>query len=176
VPGAHRTGFLAAFQGASGRIILEKGFTPRAAVTIPHSIPITCAPLLSCFFVPRPRCQLCPFAFVLLSSTPTPPRTPWLRSITPTASSPRGSSTWCVACLGGARQGSPKGFAPARLPSATLLSGSSCYSSPTSPAGWRCRSHLSSCCCWRSSGSSFSTLRPTPSSKRPSSSTSTRCS
>jgi hypothetical protein len=25
--------------------------------------------------------------------------------------------------------------------------------SPTSPAGWRCRSHLPSCCCWRSTAS-----------------------
>jgi hypothetical protein len=99
-----------------------------------------------------------------------------LRSVTPTTSSPRGSSTCCAACLGGARQGSPEGFAPACLPSATLPSRSSCYSSPTSPAGWRCRSRLSSYCGWRSLGSSFSTLRPTPSSKRPSSSTSARCS
>jgi hypothetical protein len=46
------------------------------------------------------------------------------------------------------------------LPSTISPSGSLCYSSPTSPTGWRCRSRLSSCCCWRSSGSSFSTLRP----------------
>jgi hypothetical protein len=34
---------------------LEKGFTPRAAVTFSHSLPISCAPLHSCSSVPRPR-------------------------------------------------------------------------------------------------------------------------
>jgi hypothetical protein len=44
-----------------------------------------------------------------------------------------------------------------------------------SPAGWRCRSRLSSCCCWRSSASNLSTSRPTSSFRRPSSPTSARC-
>jgi hypothetical protein len=43
------------------------------------------------------------------------------------------------------------------------------------PAGWCCRSRLSSCCCWRSSASNLSTSRPTSSSRRPSSPTSARC-
>jgi hypothetical protein len=157
-------------------VSLKKGSSPRAAVTLSHSLQIACSPLPSCFFIPRPRRRLCHFAFALLSSTPAPPCTPWLCSVTPIASSLRRRSTWCVACSGGVHQGSPEGFAPTRLPSATLPSGSSCYSSPTSPAGWRYRSRLSSYCCWRSSSSSFSTLRPTPSSKQPSLSRSTRCS
>jgi hypothetical protein len=38
--GAHRAGFSTASQGASGRVCLEKGFTPREAVTLSHSLPI----------------------------------------------------------------------------------------------------------------------------------------
>jgi hypothetical protein len=34
---------------------VEKGFTPRAAVTLSHSLPIAYAPLPSCSFVPCPR-------------------------------------------------------------------------------------------------------------------------
>jgi hypothetical protein len=56
-----RTGFPAAIQGC-GRVSLnkdsgffEKGFTPRAAVTFSHSLPIGYAPLPSCFSAPRPR-------------------------------------------------------------------------------------------------------------------------
>jgi hypothetical protein len=48
--------------GVHGRVslnkdsgFLEKGFTPRAAVTFSHSLPISCAPLPSCSSVPRPR-------------------------------------------------------------------------------------------------------------------------
>jgi hypothetical protein len=36
--GARRAGFSAAPRGASGRVFLEKGFTPRAAVTLSHSL------------------------------------------------------------------------------------------------------------------------------------------
>jgi hypothetical protein len=50
-----------------------------------------------------------------------------------------------------------------------------CSSSPTSPAGWRCRFRLSSCCCWRGSASNLNTLRPASSFRRPSSPTSARC-
>jgi hypothetical protein len=45
---------------------------------------------------------LCPFAFVLLCSTPALPHTPWLHSVILIASRLRRSSIWCVACLGGA--------------------------------------------------------------------------
>jgi hypothetical protein len=154
-------------------VSLKKEFTPRVAVTFS---PIACASLPSCSSVLRPRRRLCPFAFTLLSSTPAPPCTPWLHSATPTASSLRRRSTWCSACLGGTSQRPLQGSALAPLPSAISPSRSLFCSSPTSPAGWPCRSRLSSSCCWRSSGSSFSTLHPTPSSKRPSSSTSVRCS
>jgi hypothetical protein len=48
--------------GARGRVslnkdsgFLEKGFTPRAAGTLSHSLPIACAPLPSCSSAPRPR-------------------------------------------------------------------------------------------------------------------------
>jgi hypothetical protein len=40
--------------------------------------------------------------------------------------------------------------------------GSLCFLSPTSRAGWHCRSPPSSCYCWRTSVSSSSTSRPTP--------------
>jgi hypothetical protein len=103
---------------------MKKGSPPRVAVTLSHSLPIDCALSPSCFFVPRPHRRLCPFAFALLSSTPSPPCTPWLRLVTPTASSLRRRSTWCVACLGGARQRTPQGSAPALLPSAISPLGS----------------------------------------------------
>jgi hypothetical protein len=58
--GARRARFSAASRGASGRVFLEKGFTPRAAVTLSHSLQLLrpfafelfvpyciCAPLLS---------------------------------------------------------------------------------------------------------------------------------
>jgi hypothetical protein len=64
---------------------------------------------------------------------------------------------------------------PAPLPPAISPSGSSCSSFPTSPAGWRCRFRLSSCCYWRSSASNLITSRPTSSSRRSSSPTSVRC-
>jgi hypothetical protein len=153
--------------GARGRVslnkdlgFLEKGFTPRAAVT---------------FFAFSTN-RLRPFAFVLLCSTPAPPHMPWLRLVILTAFSLRRCSTWCAACLGGARQGSPEESTPAPSPLVISPSRSSCCSPPTSPAGWRCRSRPSSCYYWRSSGFSFNTSRPTPSSRQPSSSTSARCS
>jgi hypothetical protein len=38
--GARRARFSTASRGASERVCLEKGFTPRAAVTLSHSLPI----------------------------------------------------------------------------------------------------------------------------------------
>jgi hypothetical protein len=58
----------------------------------------------------------------------------------------------------------------------TLLLESLCSSSPNSPAGWGCRTRLSSCCCRRGLASSLYTLRPASSFKRPSSPTSEGCS
>ena len=62
--GAHRARFSAASRGASRRVFLEKGFTPRAAVTLLHSLQLLrpfafelsaplciCAPLLSAVVV-----------------------------------------------------------------------------------------------------------------------------
>jgi hypothetical protein len=46
--GARRARFSVASRGASGRVFLEKGFTPRAAVTLSHPLQL-----------------LCPFAFEL---------------------------------------------------------------------------------------------------------------
>jgi hypothetical protein len=120
--------------------------------------------------------RLRPFAFVLLYSTPAPPHTPWLRSVILIDFSLKKHSTWCVACLGGVRQGSPKESVPALLPLAILPRGSLCCSPPTSLAGWHCRFCTSSFYCWRSLGFSFNTSHPTPSSRQQSSSTSARCS
>jgi hypothetical protein len=61
-------------------------------------------------------------------------------------------------------------------PLANSPSGSSCSLSPTSRAGWRCRSPPSSCYCWRILVSSSSTSHPTPSLRRPSLLTCARCS
>jgi hypothetical protein len=148
------------------RVYLEKGFTPRAAVTLSHSLP-TAAPF-------RLRALRAPLHS--RSSAFRHRSRPWPRWFIPSASSPRGHSTWCATCSDGACRRSPEGSAPAPLPLAISPPGSSCSSSPTSPMGWRCRSRHSSCCCWRSSTSNFSTSRPTPSSRRPSLPTSARCS
>jgi hypothetical protein len=45
----------------------------------------------------------------------------------------------------------------------------------SSLAGWRCRSRLSSCCCWRGLASNLNTLRSASSFRQPSSPTSERC-
>jgi hypothetical protein len=57
-----------------------------------------------------------PLCFVLLCSMLAPPHTPWLRSVILIAYRLRRSSIWCMACLGGARQGSPEGSVPALPP------------------------------------------------------------
>jgi hypothetical protein len=163
--GACRVRFSATSRGASGRVFLEKGFTRRAAVTLSHSLQL-----------------LRPFAFEL--SAPLCIRVPLLSAAVVAMASlahPKrfqsdGHSTWCATCLDGARRRSPEGSTLAPLPSTISPRGSSCSLSPTSTAGWRCRSRLSSCCYWRSSASNFSTSRPTPSSRRPSSPTCARCS
>jgi hypothetical protein len=145
-PPCHRLGcfgacwvrFSVASQGTSGRVCLEKGFTPRVVVTLLHSLQ-----------------SLCPFAFEL--SAPLCIRT-----------LPLSAAVVAMASLVHPKRFQSKGAlnlvrnllgwsASASLPSATSPPGSSCSSSPTSPAGWHCRSRLSSSCCWRSSGSSFST-------------------
>jgi hypothetical protein len=164
--GARRGRFSVASRGASKGVFLEKGFTPRATVTLSYFLP-TAAPF-------RLRALHAPLHLRSSSFHRRSRHGP--ASPSRALSSPRWHSTWCATCLDGARRLSPEGSAPAPLPSAILPPRSSCSSSPTSPTGWRCRSRLSSCCCWRSSASNFSTSRPTPSPRRPSSPTSRRCS
>jgi hypothetical protein len=135
--GVRRARFSVASRGMSKGVFLEKGFTPRAAVTLLHFLP-TIAPF-------RLRALRAP---LLLRSPALHRRSRHgLASSPPSVSSLRWHSTWCATCTDGARRRSPEGSAPAPLPSAILPLGSSCSSSPTSPAGCRCRSRLSSCCC-----------------------------
>jgi hypothetical protein len=61
------------------------------------------------------------------------------------------------------------------LLSATLLPKSLCSLFRNSPAGWLCRSHLSSCSCWRGLAPSLYPWCPASSFRRPSSPTSARC-
>jgi hypothetical protein len=147
-----------------GGVFLEKGFFPRAEVTLSHSN--RCALL--------PPSPLRPFTFSLFSFPPSQsPRPRWL---IPSVSSLRGHLMWCASSSDGVHRLSPEGSGPAPLPSAISPPGSSCSSSPTSLAGWRYRSRHSSCCYWRSSAYNFSTSPRTPSSRRPSSPTCVRCS
>jgi hypothetical protein len=133
--------------GTRGRVslnkdsgFLEKGFTLRAAVTFSHSLPID-APLCLCAPLLHARAA-----------------TPAMASLGhPDRFQPEEALTWCMACLGGARQGSPEESVSALPPSAISPLGSSCSSPPTSLAGWRCQFCPSFCCCWRSSGFSFNT-------------------
>jgi hypothetical protein len=69
----------------------------------------------------------------------------------------------------------PEGSVSVFLLTTTSMSESLCSSSPNSPAGWRCQTRLSSCCCWRGLASSLYTLRPASSFRRPSSPTSVGC-
>ena len=62
---------------------------------------------------------------MLLRSTPAPPHMPWLRSIILITFRLRKHSIWCVACLGGARQGSPEEIVPAFPPVAISPPGTS---------------------------------------------------
>jgi hypothetical protein len=55
-----------------------------------------------------------------------------------------GCSTWCAACSDGMRRRSAEGFAPTLSSPADLSPESLCSLSSTSPAGWCCRSCLSS--------------------------------
>jgi hypothetical protein len=63
-----------------------------------------------------------PFAFMLLCSTPAPSHTPWLRSVILIPFRLRKRSIWCVACSGGACQGSPEESVPS-LPLGDLVFG-----------------------------------------------------
>jgi hypothetical protein len=69
----------------------------------------------------------------------------------------------------------PEGSVSVFLLTTTSLPKSLCSSSPNSPAGWRCQTRLSSCCCWRGLASSLYMLRPASSFRQPSSPTSAGC-
>jgi hypothetical protein len=151
---ARRARFFVASRGASGRVFLEKGFTPHAEVTLSHSLQL-----------------LRPFAFEL--STPLCIRAPLLSTVAVAmASLVHPTRFQSEEALNLVRNLLGWGVL-VPLPSTVSPPGSSCSSSP---AGWRYRSRLSSCCCWRRSASNFSTSCPTPSSRRPSLPTSVRCS
>jgi hypothetical protein len=166
VLGARRTGFPAVIQGR------VEGFPwTRIQVSLKKD---------------SPRVQQLPFCILSQSAAPICLRAPLLhaRATALTMASlghpdrfqseealnlVRGLLGWSAPGLAGRiRAGVP--------PLAISSPGSSCCSPPTSLVGWCCQFHPSSCCCWRSSGFSFNTSRPTPSSRQPSSSTSSRCS
>jgi hypothetical protein len=163
--GARRARFSAASRGMSRRVFLEKGFTSRATVTLSHSLQLLCP---FAFELSAPLCIRVPLlsvAIVTMASLVHPERFQFEEALNLV----RNLLGWgAPAFAGRIRVGAS--------PLGDLTAESSCSSSPTSPASWRCRSRLSSCCYWRISASNFSTSRPTPSSRRPSSPTCARCS
>jgi hypothetical protein len=83
----------------------------------------------------------CPFAFKV---SPLRCRSlPWPCKLIPSVPKLSGCSTWCAACLDVMHRRLAEGFVPAPS-SASLPPESSCSLSSTSPAGWCCRSCLSS--------------------------------
>jgi hypothetical protein len=94
-----------------------------------------------------------------------------------TSSMPRlsGCSTWCAAYLDGMCRFLLGGLVLVSLFSATFPPKSLCSLFPNSPAGWLCRSHLSSCSYWRGLASSLYLWRPASYFRRPSSPSSARC-
>jgi hypothetical protein len=69
---------------------------------------------------------------------------PWSCKLIPSVPRLSGCSTWCAACLDGMRRRLAEGFVPTPSSSTNLPPESSCSLSSTSPAGWCCRSYLSS--------------------------------
>jgi hypothetical protein len=86
--------------------------------------------------------SLCPFTSEL--SALRRHSLPWPCKFIPSVPRLSGCSTCCVACLDGMRRRSAEGFAPAPPSPANLSLESSCFLSSISPAGWCCRSCLSS--------------------------------
>jgi hypothetical protein len=84
----------------------------------------------------------------------------------------RGGTTWCGTRSDGVCWRLPEGSVSVSLLTATLLPESLCSNSP---AGWGCRTRLSSCCCRRGLAFGLYTLRRASSFSRPSSPTSTGC-
>jgi hypothetical protein len=89
-----------------------------------------------------PLSSLRPFAFKV--SALRCRSLPWLCKLIPSVPRLSGCSTWCAAYLDGMRRRLAEGFAPAPSTSSNLPPESSCSLSSTSPAGWCCRSCLSS--------------------------------
>jgi hypothetical protein len=134
--GARWARFFAASRGASERVSLEKGLTPRAVIILSHSFQLL-RPFA--FELSAPHCICAPLlsaAVVAMASLVHPERF-------------ESEVALNLVCnlLDGARRRSPEGSAPAPLSSAISPPRGSCSSSPTSLTGWCCRSRLSSCCC-----------------------------
>jgi hypothetical protein len=132
---------------------------------------------MSCFSPTRgalsPSSSLRPFAFKV--SALCRHSLPWpCKSI---SSMPRlsGCSTWCAAYFDGMCRYLPGGLVLVSLLSATFPPKSLCSLFPNSLAGWLCRSHLSSCSCWRGLASSLYPWCPASPFRRPSSPTSAGC-
>jgi hypothetical protein len=121
------------FRAREGESAFKKGFIPRV-IAMPCFSPTRCA--LS------PPSSLRPFAFKV--SALCRRSLPWPCKFIPSVPRLSGCSTWCAACLNGMRWCSAEGFAPAPSSPADLPPESSCFLSSASPAGWCCRSCLSS--------------------------------
>jgi hypothetical protein len=157
--------FSAVSRGASGRVFLERGFAPRVVVTLLHFLQLL-RPFASEPSAPHcVRVLLLVAVVVAMASVAHPERFQTERALGVV----RCLLRWSAPAHAGRIQ-------DGATPSTISPSGSLCSSSPTFLAGWHCRSHPSSCCCWRSSVFSSSTSRPTPSFRRPSSLTCARCS
>jgi hypothetical protein len=132
---------------------------------------------MSCFFPTHgalsPPSSLCLFAFKV--SALRCRSLSWPCDFIPSTPKLSECSKWYTTFLNGMCWYLPRGLVLVSLLSATFLSKSLCSLFPNSPAGWLCRSHLSSCSCWRGLASSLYPWRPASSSRRPSSPTSTTC-
>jgi hypothetical protein len=138
-PPCHRTDtpmcirgdFSRCFEAGAGESTFKEGFIPRVAA-------------MPCFSpthgVLSPPSSLHPFAFKV--SALCLHSLPWPCKFIPSMPRPSGCSTWYTACLGGMRRRSAEGLASAPSTPANLPLESLCLLS--SPAGWCCRSCLSS--------------------------------
>jgi hypothetical protein len=140
-PSCHRMGtpvcirgdFPWRFGARAGESAFKKGFIPRV-LAMPCFSPTRCA--LS------PPSSLRPFAFKVSSLHCR--SLPWPCNLIPSVPRLSGCLTWCAACLDGMRRRLAEVFASAPSSSASLPLESLCSLSSTSPAGWCCRSCLSS--------------------------------
>jgi hypothetical protein len=139
-PGSHVIGWIPRcasgetsrhFEAGAGESAFKEGFIPRVAV-------------MPCFSpthdVLSPPSSLRPFAFKV--SALCHHSLPWPCKFISSMPKLSGCSTWYTACLDGMHRRSTEGFAPAPSTPVNLPLESSCLLS--SPAGWCCRSYLSS--------------------------------